>query len=150
MDITTFVLGHIFKKEENAIMIFRLLVGYGFDGAEFTAAALTYGFAYTTEDWMYIFYGYIGLLVIASVILTILLATGESNFVAITIFFFKITSIINAAFVFFQLYLPQQRDPFLYVLLVVTGMDMCLDFLEFALNCALLAKDNKIDISLYY
>lgn len=148
MDITTFLLGRIFEDRENAILIFRLYVGYGFHGAEFTAAALTYGFAYTTVVWMYIFYGYIGLLVIASVIFTILLATDKSNSVEITILFFKITSIINAAFVFFQLYLQQQRDPFLYVLLAVTGKDIGLDFLEFALNCAFLAKDNKV--SVYY
>lgn len=149
MDITTFLLSRIFEKGGNGIVIFRLYVGYGFDGAEFTAAALTYGFAYTTVYWMYIFYGYIGLLVIASVILTMLLAADVSNSIEITIIFFKITSIINAAFVFFQLYLQQQRDPFLYVLLAVTGTDIGLDFLEFALNCGFLAKNNKVSDFLF-
>lgn len=138
---------HFFLNDEDyipSIFTFRMWAGYGFDGAEFTAVALTYGFVYIKVEFMYIFYAYVALLVVAGLTITVLLKTG-SECVNIAIIFFKITATFNAAFVFFQLYLQQQRESLVYFLLVVSGIDMCLDFLGFAFNCAFTGKLNKID-----
>lgn len=148
MDFTMLALIYVFenffhRNNLKDICIFRLWVGYGFDGAEFTAAALTYGFVYSNVEFMYIFYVYIGLLVVAAVVFSVLIKM-EFECEKIAIIFFKITSTFNAAFVFFQLYLQHQREDLVYFLLVVTGIDMCLDFLGFAYNCATIASNNKI------
>lgn len=52
--------------------------------------------------------------------------------------YFKLTSTVNAAFIFFQLYIQDQRDGIAVFLLVVTGIDMSLDFIEMAAGCAAL------------
>lgn len=63
--------------------------------------------------------------------------------------FFKLTSIVNAAMIFFQLYLQDQRDEVAIILLVVTGIDIGFDFLEMSAGCAALGM-NKDKVYPYF
>lgn len=62
--------------------------------------------------------------------------------------YFKLTSIINAAFIFFQLFFQSQKDGTATFLLVVTGIDMSFDFVEMAAGCAALGVNSVYPIDI--
>uniref|UniRef100_K1PUG8 Uncharacterized protein n=1 Tax=Magallana gigas TaxID=29159 RepID=K1PUG8_MAGGI len=87
--------------------IFRMWIGYGFDAAEFTIVNVRYGFVYSSVEWMYVFYVYLGLLVPVAFLMTVIFRIKKpvsEKKVHSCFAYFKLTSIINAAFVFFQLF----------------------------------------------
>lgn len=115
------------SKKYSTFFIFRMWIGYGFDAAEFTAVIIRYGFVYASVEWMYVFYVYMGLLALVAFIMTVVFRVNQIisvKKVHSCLAYFKLTSIINAAFIFFQLYLQDQRDGIAIFLLVVTGIDM--------------------------
>lgn len=129
------------SKKYSTFFIFRMWIGYGFDAAEFAAVIIRYGFIFVSEEWIYVFYVYLGLLGLIAFIMTVVFRVKQNvtdRTVASCLAYFKLTSTINAALIFFQLYLQGQRDPVAIFLLVVTGIDMGLDFLEMAAGCAAL------------
>lgn len=129
------------SKKYSTFFIFRMWIGYGFDAAEFTAVIIRYGFVYTSVEWMYVFYVYMGLLALVAFIMTVVYRVKQNisdKKVHSCLAYFKLTSTVNAALIFFQLYLQGQRDEVAIFLLVVTGIDMGLDFLEMAAGCAAL------------
>lgn len=46
-------------------------LGYGFDAAEFISVMIRYGFVYANVVWMYVFFGYLGLLVLVALLITL-------------------------------------------------------------------------------
>lgn len=90
---------------------------------------------------MYVFFTYLGLLVLVAFIMTVVFRVKQNiseRKVHSCLAYFKLTSTVNAAMIFFQLYLQSQRDEIAIFILVVTGIDMGLDFLEMAAGCAAL------------
>lgn len=129
------------SKKYSTFFIFRLWIGYGFDAAEFTAVMIRYGFVYVSVEWTYVLYVYLGLLALVAFIITIVFRMNQivsDRKVHSCLAYFKLTSTINSALIFFQLYLQGQRDEVAIFLLVVTGIDMSLDFIEMAAGCAAL------------
>lgn len=129
------------SKKYSTFFIFRMWIGYGFDAAEFTAVIIRYGFVYASVEWMYVFYVYLGLLALSAFIMTVVFRVtkiSSEKRVHSCLAYFKLTSAVNAALIFFQLYLQDERDGIAIFLLVVTGIDMGLDFLEMAAGCAAL------------
>jgi hypothetical protein len=128
-------------KKYSTFFIFRLWIGYGFDAAEFTAVMIRYGFDYVSVEWMYVLYVYLGLLALVAFIITIVFRLKDAipdRKVHSALAYFKLTATVNAALIFFQLYLQGQRDEIAIFLMVVTGIDMGLDFMEMAAGCAAL------------
>uniref|UniRef100_K1PMW7 Uncharacterized protein n=1 Tax=Magallana gigas TaxID=29159 RepID=K1PMW7_MAGGI len=150
MDIPLILVQKLYgSKKYSKFFIFRMWIGYGFDAAEFTAVMIQYGFVYASVEWMYVFYVYLGLLVLVAFVMTVIFRIKKivsKKKVSSCLAYFKLTSIINAAFVFFQLYLQGQRDGMATFLLVVTGIDMSLDFLEMAAGCAALGINSVYPI----
>lgn len=48
-------------------------LGYGFDAAEIISVMIRYGFVYANVVWMYVFFGYLGLLVLVALLITVVL-----------------------------------------------------------------------------
>lgn len=110
---------------------------------------IRYGFVYASVEWMYEFYVYLGLLVLVAFVMTVIFRIKKNSFgkkVHSCLAYFKLTSTVSAAFIFFQLYLQGQRDGMATFLLVVTGIDMSLDFLEMATGCAALGINSVYPI----
>ena len=126
--------------ESNAarIFIFRMWIGYGFDATEIAMVWINNGFSFINEHWERVFYAYLALIFLAGIILTVLISRFDthSERVVYMIGYFKLTSLVTAGFIFFQLYLRDKRDPLSLVLMVVTGTDMALNFIEMAAGFA--------------
>jgi hypothetical protein len=114
-------------------------IGYGFDAGEIAAVMVNQGFVYSNTTWMYVFYFYLAFVIIIAFILTASFKLSEevSDSKLHSCFaFFKLTATITAGFIFFQLYLQDNREPLTVFLMVVTGADMSLNFVEMAAGCA--------------
>lgn len=150
MDIPLVVVQKLYGSEKYpTFFIFRMWIGYGFDAAEFTAVMIRYGLVYASVAWMYIFYVYLALLVLAAFVMTVVFRIKKivsEKKVHSCFAYFKLTSTISAVFIFFQLYLQGQRDGMAIFLLVVTGIDMSLDFVEMAAGCAALGINSVYPI----
>ena len=119
--------------------LFRMWIGYGFDAAEIAAVMVNPGFVYENDTWMYVFYFYLAFVIIIGFILTMSFKLSEdvSDSKLHSCFaFFKLTSAVTAGVIFFQLFLQDDRDPLTIFIMVVTGADMSLDFVEMAAGCA--------------
>jgi hypothetical protein len=86
---------------------------------------------------MYVFYGYCGFLGLVAILLTITFIqciigkdSRRYNIVPYIMTYFKLTSAINAGFVFFNLWYSGNRDDTVVVLMVFTGIDIGLDIVE--------------------
>lgn len=152
MDILLFLIQKLYHDEINStFFIFRMWLGYGFDAAEFVSVMIRYGFVYANIVWMYVFFGYLGLLVLVALLITVVLREFKisDRKISSCLAYFKLTSIVNAAMIFFQLYLQDQRDEVAIILLVVTGIDIGFDFLEMSAGCAALGM-NKDKVYPYF
>lgn len=119
--------------------LFRMWIGYGFDAAEIAAVMVNPGFVYENDTWMYVFYFYLAFVIIIGFILTMSFKLSEEvsdNKLHSCFAFFKLTSAVTAGVIFFQLFLQDDRDPLTIFIMVVTGADMSLDFVEMAAGCA--------------
>lgn len=150
MDIPLILAQKLYASEKYpTFFIFRMWIGYGFDAAEFTIVNVRYGFVYSSVEWMYVFYVYLGLLVLVAFLMTMIFRIKKpvsEKKVHSCFAYFKLTSIINAAFVFFQLFFQSQKDGTATFLLVVTGIDMSFDFVEMAAGCAALGVNSVYPI----
>ena len=140
MDISVFVLEKIFGKDPQTIariFVLRMWSGYCFDVGEITFLSLYVGINYKSDTWRYVFYGYCGFLGLVAMLLTITFIqciigkdSRRYNIVPYIMTYFKLTSAINAGFVFFHLWYSGNRDDVVVVLMVFTGIDIGLDILE--------------------
>lgn len=73
MDIPLILAQKLYASEKYpTFFIFRMWIGYGFDAAEFTIVNVRYGFVYSSVEWMYVFYVYLGLLVLVAFLMTVI------------------------------------------------------------------------------
>lgn len=140
MDIPLVIAKKLYSgKKIPTFFLFRMWIGYGFDAAEIAAVMVNPGFVYSNTTWMYVFYFYLAFVVIIGFILTVSFKLSEEisdNKLHSCFAFFKLTSAVTAGVIFFQLYLQDDRDPLTIFIMVVTGADMSLDFVEMAAGCA--------------
>lgn len=126
-------------KKFPTFFLFRMWIGYGFDAGEVAAVMVNPGFVYSNATWTYVFYFYLAFVVIIAFILTASFKLSEEvsdSRLHSCFAFFKLTSTITAGFIFFQLFLQDDREPLTIFIMVVTGADMSLDFIEMAAGCA--------------
>lgn len=140
MDIPLVIAKKLYSgKKIPTFFLFRMWIGYGFDAAEIAAVMVNPGFVYSNTTWMYVFYFYLAFVVIIGFILTVSFKLSEEvsdNKLHSCFAFFKLTSAVTAGVIFFQLYLQDNRDPLTIFIMVVTGADMSLNFVEMAAGCA--------------
>lgn len=146
MDISFLFLERIIGREPQKIVrifILRMWVGYCFDAGEVAFLWKHFGIYFTNELWRYIFYGYCGFLGLVAIFLTIvmiqcIIGRDLRRYRAVPYFmaYFKLTSAVNAGFVFFQLWNTGCREVVVIVFLAITGIDMLLDLIEMGLGFA--------------
>lgn len=151
MDLSFLALERIIGKEPQKIVrifIFRMWVGYCFDAGEVAFLWIYIGISYISDIWRYVFYGYCGFLGLVAFLLTFImvqciLGTDLRRYKAVpyVMAYFKLSSAVNAGFIFFQLWNSGNRDVIVIVLLVFTGIDMGLDMIEMGLGFAGLSSD---------
>lgn len=140
MDLSVFALEKIFGKDPQTIariFLLRMWTGYCFDAGEITFLSIYVGINYKSDTWRFVFYGYGGFLGLIAMILTITFIqciigqdSRRYNVVPYIMTYFKLTSAINAGFVFFHLWYSGNRDNVVIVLMVFTGIDLGLDIIE--------------------
>lgn len=140
MDLSVFALEKIFGKDPQTIariFLLRMWSGYCFDAGEITFLSIYVGINYKSDIWRYVFYGYCGFLGLVAMLLTITFVqciigqdSRRYNVVPYIMTYFKLTSAINAGFVFFQLWYSGNRDDVVIVLMVFTGIDLALDIIK--------------------
>lgn len=145
-DLTTVVGRHFIlkdKKHTSKFFIFRMWIGYGLDATAIAIAWMEFGFHFYSDAWRIIFIVYLALLVLIGIILTIFTgwrdAKGKPDnykWVKYIMAYFKLTSIINAGFVFFQVFSSGRRDIPAILLLTIAGIDMAMNFFEMAASLA--------------
>lgn len=146
MDLSFLALERIFGKEPQNVVrvfLFRMWCGYSFDAGEMAFLWIHVGISYISEIWWYVFYGYCGFLGLVALLLTCgmikcIIGTDLRRYTAIPYFmaYFKLTSAVNAGFIFFQLWFSGNRDAVVITLMVFTGIDMALDLIEMELGFA--------------
>lgn len=137
---TLYCIGVYKLGESNAarIFIFRMWIGYGFDAAQIAMAWINTGFTFMNDHWRNVFLAYLAFIFVAALILTFLISRYEhkADRVVYLIGYFKLTATVTACFIFFQLYFQDKRDPLSLVLMVVTGADIAINFIEMAAGFA--------------
>lgn len=146
MDLSFLGLERIFGKEPQKVVrvfIFRMWCGYCFDAGEMAFLWIYIGITYISEIWQYVFYGYCGFQGLVALLLTFgmikcIIGTDLRRYSAIPYFmaYFKLTSAVNAGFIFFQLWFSGNRDAVVITLMVFTAIDIALDLIEMGLGFA--------------
>ena len=150
MDITLKVNQCVFKDcvDLRNLIITRMWIGYGFDAAQITAAVLNKGFWKLPSDLEFLYYLYPTFMVVVAFLLTICIRCYKrditENKYQSVMAYFKLTAFMNAGVLFFLLYLQEDREPLIIILLVIAGIDMILNFLEMALNCGAARFQQKV------
>lgn len=158
-DITILCMKKVFLKNKelrSKHVLLRVWIGYGLDAVEIVAVWLGLGFTFLNDLWWQAFIAYLVLMFAILVVVTIVTACKNaikrpSSYRALLylIGYFKLTFAINAAFVFFQVYLQEKRDAGLYIILVISGIDLALNYIEMAAGFAglelITATKNKIE-----
>ncbi|KAJ8307026.1 hypothetical protein KUTeg_015110 [Tegillarca granosa] len=136
--------GFVFFQElRSKHVLLRIWIGYGLDAVELVAVWLGLGFKFLSDLWWQAFIAYLVLIFAILVVVTMVTACknatkrqGSHRALLYLIGYFKLTFAINAAFVFFQVFLQEQRDAGLYVVLVISGIDIALNYVEMAAGFA--------------
>lgn len=145
-DITILCMKKVFLKNKelrSKHVLLRFWIGYGLDAVEFVAVWLGLGFKFSSDLWWQAFIAYLVLIFAILVVVTIVTACknaikrlGSHRALLYLIGYFKLTFAINAAFIFFQVFLQDRRDAGLYVILVISGIDIALNYVEMAAGFA--------------
>ena len=146
MDLSFLALQGIFGKEPQKIVrifILRMWVGYCFDAGEIAFLRIHDGITFISDTWRYVFYGYCGFLGFMAFNLTFTLIQciigrdlRRYKVVPYLFAYFKLTSAVNAGFVFFQLWNSGNRDRLVIKLMVYTGIDIGFDLIQMGLGFA--------------
>lgn len=130
------------------LIIARMWIGYGIDAAQLTAAVLSNGFRFLPSELEFLFYSYLGILIVVAFVITVVIRIYKNditnNKLHSIMAYFKLTALVNAGVLFFQLYLQENRESLTIFLLVIAGFDIAFNFLEMALNCAAVGIEPQI------